>query len=132
MSDQSDAFIFYDNLSQLSQGNEFVARVPRGITTRDQLFAVLVRELNMPSYFGWNWDALEDFLRNLSWIACHRVIIAHEAVPGLESATLQTYLEVLAECVKHWRADEQHQLLVVFPEHAQAEIRTVQKGRNSP
>jgi len=122
-------FIFEDSLSEVIQSEDFVARVPGGITTRDQLFAVLRRELNLPSYFGGNWDALSDCLRDLSWIACRRVIITHEAIPGIDAANLQAYLDVLAECLNDWKPDEQHQLLVVFPDHAQPTIRGIIQGK---
>ena len=128
MNAKSADFIFRDSLSGFRQGKDFVARVPAGIVTRDQLFAVLRRELNLPAYFGGNWDALSDCLRDLSWIACRRVIIAHEAVPGLDAANLQTYLDVLAECVNDWKPQEEHQLLVVFPDRAQPTIRGIVEG----
>ena len=117
--------IFRDNLAELGQDNCLVARVPGGIATRDHLFAVLRRGLDLPSYFGANWDALSECLCDLSWIDRHRVIIAHEAVPDLDAVTLRVYLQVLAECAKDWKPDEQHQLLVVFPERAQTEIRRI-------
>jgi RNAse (barnase) inhibitor barstar len=123
MSTHPADFIFCDGLSQFREGDDFVARVPAGIANRDQLFDVLSRQLSFPSYFGRNWDALSDCLRDLSWIDRHRVIIAHEAVPDLDAITLRTYLELLAECVKDWRLDEKHELLVLFPEGVEAEIR---------
>jgi len=124
---QSADFIFCDSLSQFSEGDDFVARVRAGVGTRDQLFDVLSGELNFPSYFGRNWDALWDCLGDLSWIDRRRVIIAHEAVPDLDPATLRSYLELLAQCVMDWKPDEQHELLVVFPERAEVEIRRIVK-----
>ena len=121
-------FVFRDSLTELRQSDDFVACVPDGITTRDQLFMALRRELNLPSYFGGNWDALADCLRDLSWIDSHLVIVAHEAIPNVDAATLRTYLDVLAECVRDWKPEEQHQLLVVFPERAQAEICGIIQG----
>lgn len=125
MSAQSGKFMFCDGLSHFSEGDDFVARVPAAVTNRDQLFDVLSRELSLPSYFGRNWDALSDCLRDLSWINRRRVIIAHEAVPSLDVATLRGYLDVLAECASDWKPDEEHELLVVFPECAEANIRGI-------
>ena len=115
-------FIFQDGLSEVTEGGDFVARVPGGITTREQLFEALHRELNLPSYFGGNWDALSDCLRDLSWIASRRVIIVHEAVPAMDTRTLKAYLDVLAECVNDWKPGEEHELVVIFPERAKVEI----------
>jgi len=128
MSAQSRCFIFCDTLSQFAEQNDFVARVPAGITNRQQLFEVLSRELSLPSYFGNNWDALSDCLSDLSWIERRRVIIAHKAIPELDPATLRAYLDVLAECATHWKRDEEHELLVLFPESAQGEIARILTG----
>lgn len=125
MDAQSAHFIFRDSLSDLSRKDDYIARIPAGITTREELFDVLSRELNFPSYFGANWDALWDCLCDLSWIDRRRVIVAHEAVPDLDEATLKVYLEELTRSAKDWGPDEEHELLVVFPEHAQARIRKV-------
>lgn len=55
--------------------SDFVAQIPAGLNSRHKLFAALRRELKLPGYFGENWDALADCLRDLSWIEQRRVII---------------------------------------------------------
>jgi RNAse (barnase) inhibitor barstar len=75
----------------------------------------LSRELKFPAYFGNNWDALSDCLRDLSWIKPHRVILLHEDSPPLEAKDVVTYLDVLSECVRDWKSGENHELVVVFP-----------------
>lgn len=127
MSDQSGVFAFADDPLGCREADDFVARIPPGIATRDQLFDVLSRELELPSYFGRNWDALSDCLRDLSWIDRRRVVIAHEAVPNLDAATLRSYLVVLAECVIDWKPSEQHVVLVVFPKRLETHIRGIVK-----
>jgi RNAse (barnase) inhibitor barstar len=128
MDAQPAAFVFGDNLPELGQEDIFVARILGAIATRDQLFAVLARELRLPSYFGGNWDALSDCLRDLSWIEPRRVIIDHEAVPVLDTVTLRAYLEVLRDCATDWKPGEEHELLVRFPASAEARIRGIMKG----
>lgn len=86
--------------------------VPACVTTRDQLFDILVERLNFPSYFGRNWDALSECLRDLSWIGRRRVVIVHEGIPDLALATLGSYLHVLVECTANWTAEDEHALLL--------------------
>jgi RNAse (barnase) inhibitor barstar len=124
MSSPSSDFIFCNGLPQVSP-SDHVARIPGGIVTRDQLFSALSRELRFPAYFGQNWDALWDCLCDLSWIECRRVIIAHEAIPDLDAPTLRVYLELLAQCRQGWKPDEQHELVVTFPETAECIVRRI-------
>jgi RNAse (barnase) inhibitor barstar len=120
---ESGAFTYVDYGSAPGDSeNDWVAIVPEGISTRDQLFNVLRRELQFPAYFGDNWDALADCLRDLSWIDRYRVIIAHAALPVLDNSTLLKYLEVLAECVNDWKPGEQHRLNVLFPKEAKEKV----------
>jgi RNAse (barnase) inhibitor barstar len=39
-----------------------------GCTDKDELLQRLARALQLPSSFGYNWDALADCLRDLSWL----------------------------------------------------------------
>lgn len=109
-------FTFNGNTQVLDPELDFIARIPAGLSSRDALFEVLSRQLHFPSYFGRNWDALSDCLRDLSWIERRRVVIVHEDLPLLEAKTLTTYLQVLSECVRDWKPGEAHELIVVFPE----------------
>lgn len=45
-----------------------VVRLGERLRRREDLFREFVRELSFPGYFGWNWDAFEECLRDLSWL----------------------------------------------------------------
>jgi hypothetical protein len=109
------AFSFDVKSLTLDPQADFIAKLPSGLSDRESLFAALSRELQFPSYFGKNWDAVSDCLRDLSWIKPHRAILLHEDLPPLEAKQVVTYLDVLTECVQTWKARKNHELVVVFP-----------------
>jgi RNAse (barnase) inhibitor barstar len=131
--------------SELTFGNRVVATpseddlvitIPAGIDRRDDLFDVLDRELQLPSYWGRNWDALDEVMSDLSWIKQRRVILVHEDVPKLDVPAQRIYLDILCTAIDGWSSDPAHELDVVFPlelkdtvEHL---LETQSKGADSP
>ena len=65
-------------------------------------------------YFGFNWDALEDCLRDLDWIPRKEVIVYHPVLPTLEIKELKIYLEILRDITKHWTQNEEHSFNAYF------------------
>jgi RNAse (barnase) inhibitor barstar len=124
MADVSQFFFGIDEVV-IDDRADFVARVPAGISARDQLFESLKRGLVFPDYFGGNWDALSECLRDLSWIRKRRVVIVHESIPVLEANILAAYCDLLAECVRDWKGDDQHELVVVFPKESRSLLERV-------
>ena len=108
-------------------GNQtgFVVRIPKGISDRGGLFDAMERERLLPPYFGSNWDALEEVLRDFHWIPQRRIIIIHEDLPRLPERELQTYLDVLRNCVGDWTPDDDHELIAVFPEESRDRIESL-------
>jgi RNAse (barnase) inhibitor barstar len=125
-------FVFEANLGDLDD-EDFVAKLSSPISNREELFDELYRELRLPGYFGGNWDALSDCLRDLSWISARRVVIVHERVPTMDEEAMAMYLDVLDECVNDWKGDEQHELIVAFPPGSRERILAIHRtaGRKS-
>ena len=92
-----------------------VVLVPNGITDAKQLLSVLNEKLSFP-YFGFNWNALSDCLRDLQWIKERHVILIHNDLPALNAPDLENYLGVLDECIREWQTRGIPRLVVVFPE----------------
>ncbi len=94
---------------------DMVAVIPQGINDVAELLNALYERLNLPGYFGFNWNALSDCLRDLHWVDSFRLVLFHEDLPGLKKDELKIYLDILNEAVQDWCIDEEHRLIVIFP-----------------
>ena len=110
----NNGFIFVSDVESY-HGEGYEARLPRGLTTERALCRALAAALKFPSYFGENWNALLDLLRDLSWIDEHVVTIIHGEIPRIGDSAARVYLEVLRDAVEDWKPGEEHELRAVFP-----------------
>jgi RNAse (barnase) inhibitor barstar len=94
----------------------FYARLTGEIYKKEQLFKALFYLLWFPGYFGFNWDALYDCLRNLDWIKEKVVVLVHAGLPKLPEQELKIYLDLLRDAVQKRGPDEPNRLEVVFDE----------------
>lgn len=91
-----------------------VVRVPAGLTEKGALLDALAKALAAPAWFGHNWDALSELLRDLSWRPEDRLLLHHQDWP-LSGAERQTYLDILREAVAPWSTERPARLCVSFP-----------------
>jgi len=115
MSVDWNAFTLGRDWQGFASDTSFVGLIPTGISDDASLFKAVAKALRFPNYFGENWNALHDLLRDLSWIRQRDVILAHDEVPNIDSHSLGLYLEVLSESIRDWRDGEDHKLIVYFP-----------------
>ncbi len=96
-----------------------VVRIPAGVRSKQKLLKILADRLRFPGYFGWNWDALEECLNDLSWLGeGQRVAIVHEDLPfGAGGEHRRTYLQILASA-----AARNEQLAIVFAMRDRADV----------
>ena len=94
--------------------------VPKGLQVRQELLSHLATSLQFPDYFGYNWDALEECLADLSWLDAKEVTIQHCDLP-LKSGTRDqgTYVGILNRLVTE---HNDVRLEVVFPPEAKDEV----------
>jgi hypothetical protein len=124
MSSENSPFKFVENIAAYQPANSLVARVPRAARGKQKLLGVLAQQLSFPNYFGWNWDALEECLRDLSWLSeVKQISIVHEAVPlSPRGEQLKTYLQILAVAIRRRSETPGPRLEVVFPDELRALI----------
>jgi RNAse (barnase) inhibitor barstar len=90
-------FVFVESPTDFRDPAAIIVRVPRGVRSKQKLFAIYARALRFPKYFGWNWDAFEECLGDLSWLPPNRPIaIVHEDLPfGSGGENRSIYINVL-------------------------------------
>ena len=98
--------------------HEHLVDIPPGISTAELLLQIFYNHLELPGYFGFNWNALSDCLRDLHWVNHHVVIIRHADIPPIPREDLRTYVEILAQAVLSWKPGDEHTLRVTFPADA--------------
>ncbi|MEV7523073.1 barstar family protein [Streptomyces sp. NPDC091371] len=80
-----------------------------GVQTKAELMRRVDAALRLPEWFGGNWDALADCLRDLSWLPDAGRLVAVTSWRGYADARpadWETFSEILEEAVEFWRAEE--------------------------
>jgi hypothetical protein len=107
-------FIYADQ--GISHGAGVRAVVPANIVRKQDLIATLDKQLSFPDYFGGNWDAFNECLRDLSWLPTGPVVLLHADVPLVNDVpNARTYLAILSDAVRDMSKSEDHPLSIVFP-----------------
>ena len=120
-------FKYINNPSVYDQHSAFVAHIS-SVKDKEQLFSELSLKLNFPYYFGFNWDALYDCLRDLNWINQKEIVLVHDELPLLDNETLKNYINLLYMTVQDWQISEEHQFEVVFSERYINQIEQIRKS----
>lgn len=88
-----------------------------GCTDKQGLLEYLARDLGFPGWFGGNWDALSDCLRDLEWQpAAEGYLLILEHADGLAAAapeTLEVALEILRDAAADWASRGRPMLVYV-------------------
>lgn len=100
-----------------------VVVLPLGMESADELLAELYVRVPLEDYFGDNWNALSDCLRDLSSIREHEVWLVHQDLPRIPEQDLIQYLDVLWESTCAWKSRDVSKLNVCFPKSLGSEIR---------
>lgn len=92
----------------------FVAHI--GVVNgKEDLLRQVAEHLRFPSYFGCNWDALLDCMRNFEWIEQFKIILVHDEMVQLPLNDFRIYIEILSTAMNEWTYWNEHDFEVVFP-----------------
>lgn len=109
--------LFLKSPQTYNPDSKFVAHLSK-INSKNELFNILSIKLLFPDYFGFNWDALSECLRDFHWITQQGIVLVHDELPAIDEASLQTYMNILIDAVNDWKDGEEHYLEIVLPENA--------------
>jgi RNAse (barnase) inhibitor barstar len=128
----SESPFFFGNEIQPRTGDLCVT-IPLHISSKEVLFEALGGQLKLPEYFGENWDAFEECIRDLSWLPVSRVILEHADIPLIRDvANARVYLAILNDAVRAMSKSGNRELVVVFPEATRQQIEWLLQPRRVP
>lgn len=109
----------FDFYSAVEAASDYtVIRVPKHLDAKEQLLRNLAAALQFPNYFGFNWDALDDCLSDLSWLPSTNIQLLHEDVPLIsQPVEAMKYLKTLEHVLKE---PGQKKMKVSFPKKDEA------------
>src|SRR5258705_4626814 len=115
-------FINENQIEQYKPSHAFIANISTELDGKRALLQELKKKLFLPDYFGYNWDALEECLRDFNWIKQKIIVLIHTDFPKLNQTDSKIYLEILINASNDWTEKEEHLFEVVFPIKVQKKI----------
>lgn len=109
-----------------------VATMTKNIgNVRDLLTAAGV-VLNFPPFYGKNFDAFWDCIRDID-LPQHKIVLLNQDLPQLPEDDLETWITLLRDATLYWRRhSKEHVFEVWFPENAAEKIEAVLKDAPAP
>jgi hypothetical protein len=110
-------FAFVDSPAGYRDPAAIVVHIPGVVRSKQKLFAIYAKALHFPRYFGWNWDAFEECLLDLSWLPPDRPIaIVHEDLPfGSGGENRAIYLDVLRDIATKHATAGKRSVQIIMP-----------------
>ncbi len=82
---------------------------------KQDLIAQLYEGLAPVSEAGKNWDALDEVLRDLSWIGEKDIVLVHAGLDSLPAEDSVIYADLLAGAAAWWKNKRRHRLFIIAP-----------------
>ncbi len=109
------SFEYVSDLTGFRAPNWRLVRLTGRLRRKQDLLRVLASGLKFPDYFGWNWDALDECLCDLSWLdAPAGIVLLHKYLPLADKHQRQIYFDILRRA----QAQQKIPLRIVLPQSA--------------
>jgi hypothetical protein len=107
-------FFFIDSINEINNKDDvYFVTIKENNSSKKNLFNEYYEKFKFP-YFGFNWDALLDCMRDLDWIEQRNIVVYHEKLPELNRDDLKIYLYILRNAIGDWKKWEEHDFEVYF------------------
>lgn len=115
--------IFTDEWKKDCLSNTYIGYIP-SVATKRELFTKLSDNLQLPSYFGENWDALDELYRDFSWIEDEKIVVLHKDLSKLPLVDLRKYIGIIVNSIDFWNhyLNDPYTLIYVFPKSDERQI----------
>ncbi|MDB9513546.1 barstar family protein [Kamptonema animale CS-326] len=98
-----------DELSSLCQqhGLQFFHIEGKDIASKTDLLKASAKAMSFPAYFGSNWDAFEDCITDLDWVAAKGYILLYSQPENFarnNPSDWATAIDIFRSAVEYWQA----------------------------
>lgn len=91
--------------STLASLNYAVLHVDESPTNKYELLQALKQACGFPDYFGHNWDALADVLRDFHWFKADGYLIVFNEPAELNDSEWNIFLDIVREASAFWEGE---------------------------
>ena len=84
--------------------------------SKEELLRQIYTGLQTPADCGLNWDALDEVLRDLSWIKQKDIVLIHGGLDSLSENDNRIYAEILCSAAEYWKGKRKHRIFFIVPE----------------
>lgn len=101
--------------STLLGAGSLLVEIDSRFKSKHELLSHYATQLRFPDYFGFNWDAFDEVMRDLDWVAEHRIVIFHREMPlGGTQKDQRIYCDLLMSLAREWAGRKEHELVVAM------------------